>query len=91
MVDHFEAVRHASNYLTWIGSGGPYDNLIDKIADVLAVAGDGSEAKDFAACRTKYEPFEADRKVSDLSHTAALKLCVDQARDGLAKRVVELK
>jgi hypothetical protein len=90
-VDHFEAVRHASNYLTWIGSGGPYDNLIDKIADVLAVAGDGSEAKDFAACRTKYEPFEADRKVSDLSHTAALKLCVDQARDGLAKRVVELK
>jgi len=91
VVDHFEAVRNASNYLTWIGGGGPYDNLVDKIADVLAVAGDGSEAKDFADCRRKHEPYEADRKLSDLSHTAALKLCVDQARDGLARRVVELK
>jgi tetratricopeptide (TPR) repeat protein len=91
VVDHFEAVRNASNYLTWIGGGGPYDNLVDKIADVLALAGDGSEAKDFADCRRKHEPYEADRKLSDLSHTAALKLCVDQARDSLARRVVELK
>jgi tetratricopeptide (TPR) repeat protein len=91
VVDHFEAVRHASNYLTWIGGGGPYGNLVDKIADVLAVAGDGSEARNFAECRKKHEAYEADARVTDLSHTAALKLCVDQARDSLARRVVERK
>lgn len=91
MADHFEAVRHASNYLTWVGAGGPYDNLVDKIADALSVVGDGSEARDFADCRKKFEQYEAPPKQSDLSHTAALKLCVDEARDSLAKRVVSMK
>ena len=91
MQDHFEAVRHASSYLTWIGDGGPYGNLIQKLSDALAVVDGGAEARDFADCRKRYEPLEADAKVPDLSHTAALKLCVDQARDSLARRVVELK
>ena len=82
----FEALRQTSSYLTWISDGGPFDTLPKKIAEAL---GDAPEAAAFDACRRNKEPYEADMKVRDMSHTAALKLCVDQARDSLAQRVAE--
>ncbi len=81
-----EALKQISSYLTWVSDGGPFDTLPKKIAKAL---GDGPEAAAFDACRRDSEPHEADVKVQDMSHTAALKLCVDQARDSLGQRVAE--
>jgi tetratricopeptide (TPR) repeat protein len=84
----YDAMRQTSSYLAWISDGGPYDNLVDKIAEALEGVDEGNKTeKDFADCRQKYEKFEADAKLPDLSHTAALKLCVDEARDRLSELV----
>ena len=88
----FDALRHTSSYLTWASDGGPFTavpTLPDRIADVLRASGDGTLAEDFAYCRWALSVHEADQEVQDMSHTAALKHCVDQARDSLAKQVVE--
>ena len=88
----FDALRHTSSYLTWVSDGGPFTavpTLPDRIADVLRASGDGTLAEDFAYCRWALSVHEADQEVQDMSHTAALKYCVDQARDSLAKQVVE--
>ncbi len=55
----------------------------------MRASGDGTLAEDFAYCRWALSVHETDQKVQDMSHTAALKHCVDQARDSLAKQVVE--
>jgi hypothetical protein len=49
---------------------------------------DHSLVEDFAFCRWSLSVHEAAPDVSDMSHTAALKYCVDQARDSLARRLV---
>jgi tetratricopeptide (TPR) repeat protein len=85
----FEALRETSSYLTWISDGGPYTTFVDRIAEVLGEVGDGSLAEDFAFCRWSLSFHEADPKVADLSHTAALKYCVDQASDAVSRRVVD--
>jgi tetratricopeptide (TPR) repeat protein len=90
-LDHFEALRQTSSYLTWISEGGPFDRLVDRIADALRGIDDGGEAEDFAFCRWMLGYYEADSNLPDLSHTAGLEFCVDQARDSLSRRVVEQK
>ena len=93
--DLFEALRHTSNYLTWISEGGPFTSLVDGIAEALRAPEalrkvvDGSVAEDFAFCRWGLSVHESDPRLPDLSHTAALKYCVDQARDSVVQRVVE--
>lgn len=86
----FAALRQTSNYLTWVSDGGPFTTLLDKIADALrGVGDDGIVAEDFAFCRWGLSVHEADPRIGDMSHTAALKYCVDQARDSLGRRLVE--
>jgi hypothetical protein len=87
--DLFEALRHTSNYLTWISEGGPFSSLVDVIAEALRKVVDGSVAEDFAFCRWGLSVHESDPRLPDLSHTAALKYCVDRARDSLVQRVVK--
>jgi tetratricopeptide (TPR) repeat protein len=91
--DQFEALRQTSSYLTWISEGGPFTTLADRIAEALLLVNankevDHSLVEDFAFCRFSLSIHEADPGVSDMSHTAALKYCVDQARDSLARRLV---
>jgi len=62
MEDHSKAVRHTSSYLAWVGEGGPYDNLVDRLRGALAKVGDGSEARAFDTCFENLKQFEADRK-----------------------------
>jgi tetratricopeptide (TPR) repeat protein len=83
----FDAMSQMSSYLTWISDGGPFTTLPKKIADALA--GDGREAEAFGKCRQDHAQDEAAPAVRDMSHTAALKICVDQARDSLSTRVAE--
>jgi tetratricopeptide (TPR) repeat protein len=83
----FDAMSQMSSYLTWISDGGPFTTLPKKIADALA--GDGREAEAFVKCRQGHAQDEAAPEVQDMSHTAALKICVDQARDSLSTRVAE--
>jgi tetratricopeptide (TPR) repeat protein len=85
----FEALRQTSSYLTWVSDGGPYTTFVDRITEVLGEVGDGSVAEDFAFCRGSLSFHEADPKVADLSHTAALKYCVDQASDAVSGRVMD--
>jgi tetratricopeptide (TPR) repeat protein len=85
----FEALRQTSSYLTWVSDGGPYTTFVDRIAEALGEVGDGSVAKDFASCRWNLSFQEADPKVADLSHTAALKYCVDRASDVVSGQVVD--
>lgn len=91
--DQFDALRRTSSYLTWMSEGGPFTTLVDRIAEALLVVNDDgsvddSLVEDFAFCRWGMSVYEADPKVSDMSHTAALKYCVDQARDSVARRLV---
>ena len=91
--EQFEALRQTSSYLTWISEGGPFTTLVDRIAEALLLVNadeevDHSLVEDFAFCRLSLSVYEADPGVSDMSHTAALKYCVDQARDSLARRLV---
>ncbi|HEY6715565.1 MAG TPA: hypothetical protein VI232_04415 [Reyranella sp.] len=81
----FDAMSQMSSYLTWISDGGPFTTLPKKIADALA--GDSREAEAFVKCRQDHAQYEAAPAVQDMSHTAALKICVDQARDSLSTRV----
>jgi tetratricopeptide (TPR) repeat protein len=83
----FDAMRQMSSYLTWISDGGPFTTLPKKIADALA--GDGREAEAFVKCRQNYTQYEAEPEVQDMSHTAALKICVDKARDSLSTQIAE--
>jgi hypothetical protein len=85
----FEALRHTSSYLTWVSDGGPFTTLPDRIRDVLRAAGDASLEEDFVSCRRAQSVHELEQWVRDMSHTAALKHCVDLARTSLAKQVVE--
>jgi tetratricopeptide (TPR) repeat protein len=88
----FDALRHTSSYLTWASDGGPFTaipTLPDRIAGVLRASGDRTLAEEFAYCRRSLSVHEADQEVQDMSHTAALKHCVDKARDRLGKHVVE--
>jgi tetratricopeptide (TPR) repeat protein len=91
MQARFDALRQTSNYLTWVSDGGPFiarPTLPSRIADALV--GVGSEAQEFAKCRLDHERYEdAPPEVPHMSHTAALKICVDRARDNLALRVME--
>lgn len=84
--DRFEAMRQISSYLTWTSDGGPFDTLPINIAEAL---GDGPEAKAFGECRRELAMFEADPKVRDMTHTAALKICADQARNSLSARMAK--
>jgi tetratricopeptide (TPR) repeat protein len=91
--DQFDALLQASSYLTWVSEGGPFTTLLDRIAEALLLVNDNgavddSLVEDFAFCRGALSLYEADPGVSDMSHTAALKYCVDQARDSLARRMV---
>jgi tetratricopeptide (TPR) repeat protein len=91
--EQFEALRQTSSYLTWISEGGPFTTLVDRIAEALLLVNadkevDHSLVEDFAFCRWSLSVHEADPGISDMSHTAALKYCVDQARDSLARRLV---
>jgi tetratricopeptide (TPR) repeat protein len=91
--DQFDALRQTSSYLTWISEGGPFTTLADRIAEALLLvhdngAVDDSLVEDFAFCRGSLSIHEAEPKVSHMSHTAALKYCVDQARDSVARRLV---
>jgi len=66
---------------------------VDRIAEALLLVNadkevDHSLVEDFAFCRWSLSVHEADPGISDMSHTAALKYCVDQARDSLARRLV---
>lgn len=93
LAEQFEALRRTSSYLTWVSEGGPFTTLVDRIAEALLVVNDDgsvddSLVEDFAFCRWGTSIHEADPKVSDMSHTAALKYCVDQARDSVARRLV---
>jgi tetratricopeptide (TPR) repeat protein len=83
----FDAMSQMSSYLTWISDGGPFTTLPKKIADALA--GDSREAEAFVKCRQDHAQYEVEQAVQDMSHTAALKICVDQARDSLSTRVAE--
>ena len=87
----FDALRQTSNYLTWVSDGGPFvarPTLPSRIAHALA--GAGLEEEELAKCRQDHAPYEEARpEVQHMSHTAALKICVDRARDSLALRVME--
>jgi tetratricopeptide (TPR) repeat protein len=85
----FEALRQTSSYLTWVSDGGPYTTFVDRIAEALGEVGNGSVAKDFASCRWNLSFQEADPRVADLSHTAALKYCVDRASDVVSGQVLD--
>jgi tetratricopeptide (TPR) repeat protein len=85
--NQFDALRHTSSYLTWVSDGGPYTTLVDRIADALRALSEDL-AEDFAFCRWMQSVYEIDQRVTDMSHAAALKYCVDQARDSLAQQVV---
>ena len=91
---HFDAVRQASSYLTWVGDGKPYskriDNLVEALEGALAQAG-GDEREGFDSCRRELHELDdavAPASPIDLARAAALKLCVDRARDSLSARVV---
>lgn len=91
---HFDAVRQASSYLTWVGDGKPYnkriDNLVEALEGALAEAG-GHERERFDSCRRELHELDGSAvpaKPIDLTRTAALKLCVDGARDSLSARVM---
>jgi tetratricopeptide (TPR) repeat protein len=91
--EQFEALRQTSSYLTWVSEGGPFTTLVDRIAEALLLVNaskevDHSLVEDFTFCRWSLSVHEADPGISDMSHTAALKYCVDQARDSLARRLV---
>jgi tetratricopeptide (TPR) repeat protein len=91
--DQFDAILQTSSYLTWVSEGGPFTTLLARIAEALLVVNDTGEVdhnlvEDFAFCRMSLSVHEADSRVSDMSHTAALKYCVDQARDSLARLMV---
>jgi hypothetical protein len=91
--EHFDALRQTSTYLTWVSDGGPFTTLVDRIAEALLLVNedgaiDHSLVEDFAFCRWGLRIYEADPKLADMSHTAALKYCVDQARDSVARRLV---
>jgi len=49
---------------------------------------DDSLVEDFAFCRWGTSIHEAEPEAPHMSHTAALKYCVDQARDSVALRLV---
>ena len=87
--DRFEAVRQTSSYLTWASDGGPFDILPIRIAKALNGMGDGREATAFDDCRRELAIYEADPKVRDMTHTAALKICVDRARDSLSGQIAK--
>jgi hypothetical protein len=84
----FEALRQTSSYLTWVSDGGPYTTFVDRIAEALGEAGDGSVAVAFRSCRSRLSDQKAGLKVADLSHTAALKICVDEASTVVNRQVV---
>src|SRR5262249_21052462 len=84
----FEAIRQTRTHLTWGSAGGPHTTLVGPLSGPLGELGDGSVARDFATCRRSLSFDEADPKVADLSHTAALKYCVDQASDVVSRQVV---
>ena len=87
----FDALRQTANYLTWVSDGGPFiarPTLPSRIANALA--GAGPEAEQFEKCRQDHAQYEEARpEVQHMSHTAALKICVDRARDSLALRVMQ--
>jgi tetratricopeptide (TPR) repeat protein len=93
VLEQFDALRQTSSYLTWISEGGPFTTFVTRIAEALLLVNDDGKVddslvEDFAFCRWSLSPYEANPGVSDMSHTAALKYCVDQARDSLARRLV---
>jgi tetratricopeptide (TPR) repeat protein len=84
---HFEAMRHTSSYLTWVSDGGPFDNFVDKVKDGLMAGRSGKEAVAvFDACRDQYKRFEGSPELSHMTHTAALRLCLNMARRAPAER-----
>jgi tetratricopeptide (TPR) repeat protein len=85
----FDAMRQTSSYLTWVSDGGPFTTKPTLPSRVAAALAGGREADDFAKCRQDHAQDEAPTEVQHMSHTAALKICVDLARDSLAIRVVE--
>lgn len=93
LAEQFEALRRTSSYLTWVSDGGPFTTLVDRIAEALLMVNDDgsvddSLVEDFAFCRWGMSIHEAEPEAPHMSHTAALKYCVDQARDSVARRLV---
>jgi tetratricopeptide (TPR) repeat protein len=87
---HFEAMRFTSSYLTWVSEGGPFDNLVDKIKGGLTAGRNGRAAvATFDACRDQYKRFEGNPDLTHITHTAALRLCLNLARRATADRGVE--
>ena len=85
--DQFEALGHVSEYLSWSSGGGPFPNVVDKTVKALANTGNPADASLFAECRKSHAEEEAPQTEPDLSHAAALKICVDEARDRIAGRL----
>ena len=85
--DQFDALGHVSEYLSWSSGGGPFPNVIDKTVKALANTGNPADASLFAECRKSHADEEAPQTQPDLSHAAALKICVDEARNRIAGRL----
>jgi tetratricopeptide (TPR) repeat protein len=82
------ALGATSDYLAWASLGGPYFSLKAQIAHALARSDDGDDPRAFSACLE----FAAAAPPSDSASSrwrvaAELKHCVDQAIDGIDKRL----
>lgn len=71
-----------------MSQGDPNATLLYRITGALFALSEDF-ARDFTLCRWEVSVHEADPKVTDLSHAAALKYCVDRARDSLAPQIIE--
>lgn len=90
LAGHYDATRHTSDFLSWSGGGGPYGNLTTKITEALRTTGDAADVSLFKECIVKQEALAAPPLVPDMSHVAALRLCVDAARERISARLVEV-